>query len=111
MLPRILANIVPAHAYASIAADGCIVATGLGVAQTGCIGLYDIVTDPAYRGRGFGGQIVAGLLAWGAAHGATTAYLQVMLNNPPALRLYARLGFAEYYRYWYRVRSREEVGK
>ncbi len=111
VLPRILANIVPAHAYASLSADGRVVATGLGVAQAGYVGLYDIVTDPAYRGRGFGGQIVAGLLAWGGTNGATTAYLQVMLNNPPALRLYARLGFAESYRYWYRVRSGGQVDK
>jgi GNAT superfamily N-acetyltransferase len=103
ILPRILANIVPARAYAAISADGRIVAAGLGVAQSGCIGLYDIVTDPAYRGRGLGRQIVTGLLAWGRTNGATTAYLQVMLNNPPALSLYAHLGFEEYYRYWYRV--------
>ena len=37
--------------------------------------------------------------------GAQGAYLQVMLNNPPALALYQRLGFAEAYRYWYRVKE------
>jgi GNAT superfamily N-acetyltransferase len=105
ILPRILTNIVPAHTYASLATGGRVVATGLGVAQSGCVGLYDIVTDPACRGRGFGGQIVQSLLAWGKTQGAEVAYLQVMLDNLPALRLYARLGFTEFYRYWYRVRS------
>jgi GNAT superfamily N-acetyltransferase len=105
ILSRILTNIVPAHAYAHLSAGGRIVATGLAVAQSGCVGIYDIVTDPAYRERGFGGQIVESLLAWGATQGAAVAYLQVMLDNLKALRLYARLGFAEFYRYWYRVRN------
>jgi len=105
ILPRILANIVPSHGYASVSIEGRIVATGLGILQSGWLGLYDIVTDPLSRGRGYGGQVVASLLRWGRARGATMAYLQVMLDNDPALRLYARLGFREYYRYWYRVRA------
>lgn len=101
-LRRILVNIVPRHCFAARTEAGRIVACGLGVLQSGYLGLYDIVTDPEYRQRGYGGQIVDGLLAWGQENGAKTAYLQVMLNNAPALRLYARLGFKEIYQYWYR---------
>ena len=53
---------------------------------------------------GYGEQLVRNLLMWGKQQGARAAYLQVMLNNAPALRLYAKIGFLEEYQYWYRVR-------
>jgi len=74
------------------------------VLQDGCLGLFDIITDEGQRRRGYGRQLMQGLLAWGKQQGARSAYLQVMLNNPPALALYAGLGFREVYRYWYRVK-------
>jgi ribosomal protein S18 acetylase RimI-like enzyme len=89
--------------YAALEVDGQIVACGLGVLQDGFLGLYDIVTSPDFRRRGYGEQIMRALLAWAKRQGAHTAYLQVMLNNPPALKLYEKLGFNEAYRYWYRV--------
>ncbi|MGG0789886.1 GNAT family N-acetyltransferase [Peribacillus simplex] len=33
------------------------------------------------------------LIEWGKENGAEYAYLQVMLNNGSALRLYSKLGF------------------
>lgn len=78
------------------------VACGLGVLQDGHLGLYDIITHPAVRRQGLGRQVVAALLGWGQRQGAQTAYLQVMVNNLPALNLYAQFGFREAYRYWYR---------
>ena len=35
---------------------------------------------------------MAALVEWGAAQGATTAYLQVLGDNAPARRLYERPG-------------------
>lgn len=104
-LRQILEGILPKHCFAAAHQGSKPVACGMGVVQDGWIGLYDIVTAPDYRQQGIGRQIVSGLLAWGKAHGARRAYLQVMLNNPPALRLYASLGFTECYQYWYRVKK------
>ncbi|HEY9074915.1 MAG TPA: GNAT family N-acetyltransferase [Anaerolineaceae bacterium] len=104
-LRRILASIQPRTGFARVIVDGQTLACGLGVLEAGYIGFYDIVTAPERRRQGWGEQIMRALLAWGARNGAHTAYLQVMLNNPPALRLYQKLGFQQEYIYWYRVKS------
>ena len=103
VLEKMLASIFQQHCFASIQVDGNPAACGLGVVQDGWIGFYDIVTDARYRRCGLGRQIMHSLLSWGVQQGARRAYLQVMLNNAPALGLYAGLGFKEQYRYWYRV--------
>lgn len=105
VLAYILNGIVPTHCFAALHQEGQIVACGMGVVQGDFVGLFDIVTDPLYRGQGFGRQLLLNILAWGKSHGAQTAYLQVMLNNAPALHLYSRLGFSEIYQYWYRVKQ------
>jgi ribosomal protein S18 acetylase RimI-like enzyme len=74
------------------------------VAERGYVGLSSIVTAVDARNQGLGRRLVGHLLAWGQQHGAHTAHLAVMLDNAPALRLYARFGFREAYRYWYRAR-------
>jgi ribosomal protein S18 acetylase RimI-like enzyme len=102
---RMLMNMLPRHCYAAFKIDDRQIACGLGVLQSGYIGLFDIVTDEAFRGRGFGQQVVAAILAWGQQYGAENAYLQVMLNNSPALRLYSKIGFIEQYQYWYRIKA------
>ena len=101
--------VVPTTAFAMLRCDGEIAAVGVAVMERGYVGLFDINTAPQWRGQGFGTQVVASLLAWGRDKGATCAYLQVMRNNPAALRLYAKLGFAEAYGYWYRVKSAADI--
>lgn len=76
---------------------------GLAVLERGAIGLYDIVVDPALRGRGHGSVLVRALLQWGCDVGAGSAYLQVRAVNGVAQRLYAGLGFGEVYQYHYRI--------
>ncbi len=102
---QMLARLAPPACFASLRAEGRVVCQGLGVLQSGWIGLYDIVTHPEHRGRGHARQLINDLLAWAAGRGAHSAYLQVMLSNGSALRLYEQLGFKEMYPYWYRVKA------
>ena len=103
-LQKILMNIVPDHCFVAIKSNERIVACGLGVVQSGYVGLFDIITDNEFRNRGYGEQIVKSILEWGRQNKAQMGYLQVMLNNRPALNLYAKIGFVERYQYWYRLK-------
>jgi ribosomal protein S18 acetylase RimI-like enzyme len=102
---NILHAILPKKGYASVIEAGQIIGCGLGVLQRDYLGIFDIVIDPDYRGQGHGTRLMNALLAWGQGSGAHTAYLQVMCDNEPALRLYEKLGFLEKYQYWYRIQN------
>lgn len=104
-LEKIFKSIIPQHCFVSIKSNDRTVACGLGVIQSDFLGLFDIVTDKEFRNRGYGGQIVQSVLDWGKQNEAQRAYLQVMLDNEPALKLYSKIGFIEQYRYWYRIKS------
>jgi ribosomal protein S18 acetylase RimI-like enzyme len=103
---QILAAIVPRCCFAAVLLDGAIVGCGLGVAQAGYLGIYDVLIDAGHRRQGYGEKLMRGLLVWGKQQGAHSAYLNVMIDNTAALALYARLGFREIYQYWYRVGPR-----
>lgn len=105
IMAQMLANIIPAKCFLALQREGATVAMGLAVAERGWVGLFDIVTAEAARNQGLGRQVVAALLHWGRAQGAHHAYLQVMHTNAPARHLYARLGFADVYTYWYRLKA------
>ena len=104
-----LSDIVPERRFASVRdLKGRIVACGLAVRQGKYCGLFDIVTDIGSRGKGIGSRLTGDLLRWGREEGAEKAYLQAMVDNVPALRLYSSIGFHEAYRYWYRTKPLPE---
>lgn len=100
---QMFANIRTKAAFVTLYHEGQAVACGIGVVERGYIGLWDIITGVQYRKRGFGEQLLLNLLAWGRQNGAQHGYLVVVADNAPALKLYAKLGFREAYRHWYRV--------
>jgi len=100
---EILQAIPSARLLAVLTDANRLVACGLGVLEDEYFGLFDLITDGAERNKGYGGQLVSGMLRWAQERGAVHAYLQVLKSNAPAQRLYAKLGFQEIYQYWYRV--------
>ena len=102
---HILRAILPDKCYASIYENGSIIGCGLGVLQSGYLGIFDIVIDAEHRNQGHGERLMRALLNWAIQHGTLMAYLQVMCDNELALHLYEKLGFKEKYQYWYRVKE------
>lgn len=96
---------IPSRRFlASLVDSGRVVACGLGVLENRYFGLFNLVTDPQQRNKGYGTKLVSSLLRWARENGAWHAYLQVVHHNAPARHLYtAKLGFREVYQYWYRV--------
>ena len=103
MYTRILSGIGPRTAYAMVSIEGEPAGVGLCVLERGWGGLFDIATTPAIQQKGVATRVVGTLAEWAASNGAANIYLQVMLNNRPALNLYRKLGFAHQYGYHYRT--------
>jgi ribosomal protein S18 acetylase RimI-like enzyme len=87
--------------------EGRPVASGVLSVEGDVAGLFDIVTEPAHRGRGIGTAVVAALIARAWERGARTAFLQVNEDNAAAIAIYRRFGFDTLYRYRYRARPGE----
>jgi ribosomal protein S18 acetylase RimI-like enzyme len=64
-------------------------------------GITDVWVSPRHRRAGLGLVVMDTLLDWAAERGATSAYLQVRGDNPPALALYDALGFRTHHTYRY----------
>jgi GNAT superfamily N-acetyltransferase len=106
MLAEIVKHITPPAAFATVASSDDVVACGLGVADGEWVGLFDIVTREDQRRRGNATRLIRGLLDWAGRYGAKRAYLQVMVENTPAIGFYDKLGFREAYQYRYRTSYR-----
>ena len=78
-----------------VAAALATVANGIGV-------FLNVITRPEARGKGYGRAVMAAALNWTREAGASSAVLQVLGDNVPALRLYGSLGFLPAYDYHYR---------
>jgi GNAT superfamily N-acetyltransferase len=81
-------------------------AAGVAAYADDWVGFRGIEVTPEHRRQGLGLAVMAALLEWGAERGATTAYLQVLGDNTPALAMYDRLGFRTHHAYRYLAPSR-----
>jgi N-acetylglutamate synthase len=102
IIARLLRNVIATRIVVRARLGAETVGCGYGALELGHVGIFDIVVKREMRARGFGEAIVRSILERGAALGARRAYLQVVVGNAPAERLYDKLGFREMYRYWYR---------
>jgi ribosomal protein S18 acetylase RimI-like enzyme len=101
-----LLQAIPSQRYlASLVVSGEVVACGLGVLDNAYFGIFDLVTDPMQRRRGFARQLILSMLNWAQKKGGLHAYLHVTSRNEAARGLYAKLGFRQAYHYWYRIRQ------
>ena len=83
-------------------------ASGVAAYADDWVGFRGIHVDPDHRRQGLALAVMAALLEWGAERGATTAYLQVLGDNAPALALYERLGFTTHHAYRYLAPPRSD---
>jgi ribosomal protein S18 acetylase RimI-like enzyme len=98
-VPEVAARVFGSGAdrgYAEVWRDGALAARGRGAIAG------DTVAITAIGRQGLGTAVLHALEAWGAANGAARAALQVETDNAAAIAMYASLGYAERYRYWYR---------
>ena len=83
------------------AGRGQVMAQGFAAYADDWVGFRGIEVAPEHRRQGLGRTVMAALLEWGAERGATTAYLQVLGHNAPALALYEGMGFTTHHAYAY----------
>lgn len=101
---RLAQSAVPFSAF-ELKVDGAALACGQFALEDDLVGVYDVFTAEAARGRGLASMLCTGLLARARELGARHAYLQVEGDNRAARTVYHRLGFADGYAYHYRTRD------
>jgi N-acetylglutamate synthase len=82
---------------------GRVRAIARGSVDKGWLGITAVEVDPADRRQGLGGVVLRALARWAVKHGASQCYLQVAIENAPALALYTAAGFTDHHRYRYRI--------
>lgn len=55
--------------------------------------IMDIIVTQSYRGNGFGTALMNSAKSWAKEHDCSFINLDVLVNNPDAVRLYEKLGF------------------
>jgi GNAT superfamily N-acetyltransferase len=93
--------------HAVVRAQGRVACAAQVAVEDALVGVFDVITAPDARGKGYATLACASLLSWAWQHGAAAAYLQVSADNAPAIAIYRKFGFATVYTYHYRGRPGE----
>src|SRR5690606_15315603 len=93
VIRQLLERLAVRSAFVRILRGGETAALGRAALDSGWVAPYEIVTDPRFRQQGCAAQLMLHIQQWGRQNGARSGYLQVIVNNAPALRLYARMGY------------------
>jgi len=70
---------------------------GIGIAfatiKEGKMGIFNVFVEKEYRRNGYGEQLLLALFHWAKEINVSSAYLNVDLDNTPAIGLYKKIGF------------------
>jgi len=102
---KMINNIEGKYLLSVLKKDRKVVSCGLGVILDGLFGLFDIVTHPKSRERGYGFKLITGMIQWAVHNQAHTAYVQVVADNTPAVQLYRKLGYELSHEYHYKIQN------
>lgn len=89
--------------FYGVQAEGRLVAAGgthVLARPYGLAVLGNVFTHPDWRGRGYSQAVVAALVADLLAQGCQDVILNVDVDNPPAMRVYTKLGFQPHCHIW-----------
>lgn len=87
--------------FARVEVDGQVAAVGFGCFSHGWAGVHGMRTAPAFRGRGFAGNILSALGRKAREKGIQRTILQVEEQNTGAQALYRKAGFSVAWTYEY----------
>ena len=97
-LKSMLKNILGKAIWVTLQVNDQAIGFGFGVIDQGYVGIFDILVDESFRGKGHGKAVMNKLLIEAKKLGANKAYLQVVVGNLVAENLYQNMGFKEMYR-------------
>ncbi|HEY8729784.1 MAG TPA: GNAT family N-acetyltransferase, partial [Acidothermaceae bacterium] len=112
-LPPIAVSVLsggPGVGFATIesAAGGPAIAIGRVSVEPPWAGFAAIEVSPEARRQGYGRTVMAALVEWAIERSAIRCWLEVLVDNAPAIAMYDALGFTEHYRYRYRTLPRSD---
>jgi GNAT superfamily N-acetyltransferase len=103
-VPAVARNVLaghPAVVFASVRADGLVVALARAAVDGRWAGLSAVEVAPESRRRGLAMQVSTAVLRWAGIRGARQVYLQAEIRNAAAVTLYRSLGFEFHHDYVY----------